>query len=96
MKRIKVSTLFFLAFLVLAYSQTSGQSQWNQFRGPNGSGVAANTKVLPVEFNQSNNLIWKTEINDGHSSPCIWGDYIFLTTIIDKTLETICIDKNSV
>ncbi|MFC2097738.1 PQQ-binding-like beta-propeller repeat protein [Bacteroidota bacterium] len=95
MKRINISTLFFLTFLVLAYSQTSGQSNWNQFRGPNGSGVAENTSALAVEFDQSNNLIWKTEINDGHSSPCIWGDNIFLTALNGKILETICLNKNT-
>lgn len=72
-----------------------GQSNWNQFRGPNGSGITAETKKLPVEFSGTNNLIWKTELNKGNSSPCIWGDNIFLTAYNDKMLETVCINRKN-
>lgn len=89
-------TIILLVFsITLNLNQIYSQDNWNQFRGPNGSGIATGIESLPVEFDQSKNLIWKTEINNGHSSPCIWGDNIFLTAVAGKTLETICIDKNT-
>lgn len=95
MQKILSSTSMILMFIALNISQLSAQPNWNQFRGPNGSGIATNTRTLPVEFDQETNLIWKTELNSGQSSPCIWGDNIFLTAIDGKKLETICLDKNS-
>ncbi len=52
---------------------------WPQFRGPNGSGHAAEDQNPPVKFGPTQNVLWKTPVPLGHSSPCIWGDHIFLT-----------------
>jgi outer membrane protein assembly factor BamB len=39
-------------------------------------------------------VLWQTELPVGHSSPCIWGDRIFLTAFVDKSrLETLCLDR---
>ena len=48
------------------------------FRGVNGSGVAEVAKA-PVAFGPSTNVVWKTALPFGHSSPVITGDLIFLT-----------------
>ena len=52
---------------------------WPQFRGPNSTGVAAPGGNPPVSFGPSENLVWMTPLPSGHSSPCIWGDLVFLT-----------------
>jgi len=72
-----------------------GQSNWAQFRGSGGLGISNETEQLPVEFNQTKNMLWSCEINKGNSSPCVWGDRIFLTGFENKTLETYCIDRKS-
>ncbi|MFZ0064383.1 MAG: hypothetical protein WAL47_20310, partial [Pyrinomonadaceae bacterium] len=51
---------------------------WSQFRGPNGSGVSASTG-LPVEFGAGKNVVWKTDLPPGHSSPVLTKDRIFIT-----------------
>lgn len=51
---------------------------WPQFRGPRGSGVADGAR-LPDEIGPSANVVWKTALPAGHSSPVIAGDVIFLT-----------------
>src|SRR6516164_10015712 len=51
---------------------------WPQYRGPNGSGVGA-AKHLPTEFGPDKNVLWKTPVPFGHSSPVITGDLIFIT-----------------
>ena len=73
----------------------SDQKNWPQFRGPGGLGIAAADLELPVEFNQEKNMIWKSGVSRGNSSPCIWEDRIFITGILDKKLETICLDRHS-
>lgn len=51
---------------------------WSQFRGPNGSGVSATTG-LPEEFGPEKNVVWKTPLPPGHSSPVLTRDRIFVT-----------------
>jgi outer membrane protein assembly factor BamB len=51
---------------------------WAQFRGPNGSGVSTTTG-LPDEFGPGKNVIWKTALPPGHSSPVLTHDRIFVT-----------------
>lgn len=59
-------------------AQTGGDS-WTQFRGPNSSGIAAGSVSPPVEFGPEKNLLWKTSLPAGQSSPAIWRDRIFIT-----------------
>ncbi len=64
---------------------------WPQFRGPNGAGVAAGS--LPLHFGPQTNLLWKSEIPGGHSSPVIWGGRLFLTGFANDELITLCFDR---
>jgi hypothetical protein len=47
--------------------------EWPQYRGPNGSGVGS-ANHLPTEFGPDKNVVWKTPVPFGHSSPviCPW------------------------
>lgn len=85
--------LFIALFLVLTSiilsscnSGTKGRSRissnsihWLQFRGPNASGIAPINAKPPIHFNADTNLLWKTEILPGWSSPCTVNEKIFLT-----------------
>ena len=83
--------------LVLALNAISHASQanWPQFRGADGLGIVTDNQVYPTKLDVSRNLLWKTEVPKGHSSPCIWGDRIFITARSGKNLETICIDRGN-
>lgn len=65
---------------------------WLQFRGPNGSGVSEN-RNLPVKFGPNENVVWKTPLPPGHSSPVIAGDHIFLTAFEGGKLFTFCLNR---
>ena len=52
--------------------------EWPQYRGPNGSGVGHASR-LPAEFGPEKNVVWKTPVPFGYSSPVIAGDLIFIT-----------------
>ena len=70
--------LFLVVFAVLA---TAGD-HWPQFRGPESNGVAADGN-LPESWSSTQNVVWKTEIpGSGWSSPIVWGDRIFVTSVI--------------
>ena len=69
------------------------QANWNQFRGPGGTGVAE-AATIPVHFGPGQNLLWKTSLPPGHSSPVVWGDRIFLTGSTSAgQLLTIAVDR---
>lgn len=65
---------------------------WSRFRGPNGSGVAQ-TGGLPDAFGPRTNVIWKTELPPGHSSPILSEGRIFLTAIAGEELQTMALDR---
>ncbi len=67
-----------VALIALAPLTTAYAEDWMQFRGPNGSGVSVSTG-LPVEFGPEQNVVWKTALPPGHSSPVITRDRIFVT-----------------
>jgi outer membrane protein assembly factor BamB len=80
-------TLFALTATVAA----APTPNWPQFRGPNSSGVADAGKP-PVEFGPGTNQLWKVEVPAGLSSPCVWGDHIFLTAAEDAKLLTLAVN----
>ena len=59
-----------------------GADQWPQFRGPQSTGVA-DDPALPDNWSTTRNVVWKSEIpGSGWSSPVVWGDRIFVTSVI--------------
>ena len=72
----------------------SPADDWSQFRGPNGAGVS-NTTSLPVEFGPGRNVVWKTPLPQGHSSPALGRDRIFMTGFEGNKLFTICVDRKT-
>src|SRR5580692_2078353 len=67
-------------------------SDWDRFRGPNGSGVNE-AQGLPVEFGLDKNMRWRVALPPGHSSPILVGDRIFLTAFEGEKLLTISMDR---
>ena len=83
-----VKNLIFLLCLLLisviivnqsVLSQVPESSTWPEFRGKNCSGLARPDQNPPIDLVPGENLLWKTPLLCGESSPCIWGDRIFLT-----------------
>lgn len=87
-----------LICVILASAALAGSvyADWPQFRGPNSSGVATGP-APPVEFGPGRNELWRVPLRSGHSSPCVVGELIFLTTYEEKQkkLAVICIDRSS-
>ena len=68
---------------------------WPQFRGPNSSGIGDGKP--PVHFGPTENVLWKTAVGSGLSSPVVWDRHIFLTEFDRKNNEmaTVCIDRRT-
>ena len=75
-----------------AASANDDEESWRRFRGPNGSGVVE-TSGLPTEFGHDTNVVWKTELPPGHSSPVLSTDRIFVTAVEGDELLTMTLDR---
>jgi len=88
----------FVTLLFLSVASTAADAPdpeaWSRFRGPNGSGVSISTR-LPAELGPDKNVIWKTALPFGHSSPALTRDRIFLTAARGDRLVTICLDRHT-
>ena len=80
--------------LMLTASLTAGPPDWSRFRGPNGSGLSDATRI-PTEFGPDKNLIWRLSLPQGHSSPILFEDRIYLTAFRGDRLVTLAIDRHA-
>jgi len=79
-----------LLLVAAAAAASAPHDEWSRFRGPNGSGISEASN-LPVEFGPETNLLWKLDLPQGHSSPILHGDRIYLTAFREKDLFTLAI-----
>ena len=60
---------------------------WPQWRGPRGDGTSLERNV-PRRWSSTEGLAWRTPVpGEGHSSPAVWGEAIFVTTSLADTGE---------
>ena len=72
-----------LACNALAAAEVHGNDHWPAFRGADAKAVADDDPRLPVNWSTTENVVWKTPIDGlGWSSPVVWGDRIFVTTVV--------------
>ncbi len=69
----------------------AGASDWPQFRGPNGSGIAAGDHPYPTHFH----TLWKAAIPDGLSSPVVVGSRVLLTGLDGPRFALLALDRSS-
>jgi outer membrane protein assembly factor BamB len=93
---MKTCFAFIVSFLLVCVCNAQPQDQiWPQFRGLNGSGVAVETSRPPIVFVEGN-VLWKTVLPQGVSSPVIWKDKLLITGFVEssKEFQTICINRS--
>ena len=83
-----------LLLLLARPADAPDPENWSRFRGPNGSGISV-SRGLPIEFGPAKNVVWKTELPFGHSSPALTRDRIFLTAVRRDQLVTMCLDRHT-
>jgi outer membrane protein assembly factor BamB len=62
----------------------SGAENWPQFRGADSRGVHDHPD-LPDQWSATQNVLWNTDVaGRGWSSPVVWGDRVYLTTVVNE------------
>ncbi len=87
--------LKFTFLLVCTFVFAHGEKEdlpdlWNEFRGPNGSGIRMDAKIGVPSMQE---LLWKTPLPFGLSCPVLSEDKIFLTGFKEGLLLTIALDR---
>lgn len=73
-------------------------TDWPEWRGPTRDGIAAPGQNPPVQWSETNNVLWKTPIpGRGHGSPTVVGDRIYLATSdrAKQNQSVVCFDRGS-
>jgi len=85
-----------IAFLITGVvGQPLSAADWHQFRGPQGQGHA-DAHDLPTRWSETENVVWKVAIpGEGHSSPIVVNDQIWLTSAQEKgrSLRALCVER---
>jgi outer membrane protein assembly factor BamB len=90
--RFPVASVWVL--IVAGVAAAADTPAWPQFRGPGALGVAEKDKP-PVKIGPDTNMLWKTAVPPGASSPVIAGNRIFLTAFDGGKLYTIGYDRTT-
>jgi outer membrane protein assembly factor BamB len=80
---------------ILLFSATVLAENWPGWRGPSGDGISLE-KNIPTKWSATANIAWKKAIHgEGHSSPIIWNNRVFLTTSLTDQNERhlLCLDR---
>jgi outer membrane protein assembly factor BamB len=88
--------LFLSAFVLISFDSAIAEN-WPCFRGPTRQGMS-NEKDIPIEWNQTSNIVWKTSIPGiGWSSPIVFDDRVFVTTATDEgaSYRLLCLDRST-
>jgi outer membrane protein assembly factor BamB len=84
-------------WLWAALSASAAAANWPGWRGPNGSGKAAE-KNLPLHWGTNENVAWRVPLPDrGNSTPIVWRKRIFLTQAISSRSgrAVMCFDRGN-
>ena len=94
--RCAIASLICFVVSALAVSPAFGEN-WPGWRGPRGDGSSIEDDI-PLHWNgeTGENIVWKVRVpGEGHASPIVWEDRIFLSSCLTDTRERIliCLDR---
>ncbi|MEM6703215.1 MAG: PQQ-binding-like beta-propeller repeat protein [Acidobacteriota bacterium] len=78
-----------LALFTSAATVDAAEDNWPQFRGPTMNSAIDDNPKLPERWSRTENVEWIADVPGiGWSSPVVWGDRVFLTTVTsDRAYE---------
>jgi outer membrane protein assembly factor BamB len=96
---MRLSAIAACVLTVLAIAFSARAENWPGWRGPRGDGTSLE-KNPPTSWDGTTgeNIRWKVKIpGEGHSSPVIWDDRLFLTTCLPDSEQRVllCLDRES-
>lgn len=95
---VRLRTLLTVILALLASSASGTAENWPGWRGPRGDGTSLDANP-PLRWDAATgeNIRWSIEVpGDGHSSPIVWNEHVFLTTCLPETEERVllCIHRD--
>ena len=92
------TNIVLLLLMVLAMSMTTASAEnWPAWRGPRGDGTSSETNVPTTwDATTGEGIAWKVPVpGQGHSSPIVWDDFIFVASCLEDTHERVllCFDR---
>ena len=93
--QLTVLKFFLFAIALTLNGSLSAETNSTRSRGPNGSGVAADETGVPPKFGPQENVVWRTELTPGNSSPVFGEDSISLTGYEGDPLFTYSMDRET-
>ena len=94
MRSLPATFLTALALALSAAAPLATAGEWTRFRGPDGSGVAADQSI-PAEFGPDKNLAWRIELAAGTSSPIVVNELLFLTSHAADLRTLHCVEAST-
>ena len=71
----------FIFGATILIAAANAAENWPEFRGAGAMGVSEN-KNLPDEWSATKNVEWTRDLpGRGWSSPVVWGEQVFVTTV---------------
>ena len=81
-QRFRLPFMFTLAAMLALAPVVLANDTWPHFRGPTMNAAVADNPDLPETWSETENVEWATDIPGiGWSSPVVWGNRVFLTTV---------------
>jgi outer membrane protein assembly factor BamB len=75
-----MSLRVFFLFLTLSLSPVPA-ANWPQWRGPNLDGSTADAHDLPVQWSETENVLWRTKLPSwSAATPIVWEQTVFITS----------------
>ncbi|MBA2114964.1 outer membrane protein assembly factor BamB family protein [Bremerella alba] len=69
---------------------------WPSWRGPDNQGISSE-KNLPTQWSADKNIAWRLPMpGAAGSTPIVWDDHIFLTSVADNDLILMCVGTDGV
>lgn len=86
-----MTRLLLAAAILAACAAPASADNWPQWRGPKNDGHSAE-KGLPTEWSAEKNVAWKLKLPGiGTSTPAVWGDKIFVTSVDGEAAVLMCV-----
>src|SRR5262245_2655347 len=70
-----------LTALLALWVAGANAEDWPQFRGPNASGIAAESTHPPIQFSTTENVGWSVPLGAGVAGPIVAGGRVFVTSM---------------
>lgn len=87
---MKPLPLALASLLILLSVNKCFSDNWGSWRGPTGNGVCQE-RDLPLEWSTEKNVAWRIELpGPAGSTPVVWGERIFLTSVEEQSLLLMC------